>query len=391
MSADDSATDAVYELRVHRSIRDIGELAWDALASPTGVPFLSFAWLDTLESTGCVGADTGWHPHHLSLHLDGEIVGLAPAYLKEHSQGEFVFDHGWANSAFKFGVRYFPKLLIAVPFTPATAPRLLIRESADQARVTRVFASGLLQLVDESRVSSAHLLFPHDEQAEALEELGLSHRYGVQFHWKNDGFATFEDFLSTLPSKRRTAIRRERRELQKQGIRLTTLRGSDITEEAIHAMYGFYAKTVDQFMWGRHYLNRQFFTRVCDRLSEGIEIVLAHDAGGRAVGGAFNLCGAGTLFGRYWGGHEDYPFLHFNVCYYHSIDECIERGLQRFEPGAGGSHKVARGFYPTFTHSLHHFADPTFGTAIDDFVTREKEALVEHFVTECGRAPQRIG
>lgn len=391
MSERAPADRGAYELRVHPSVRDIGEEAWDELASPTGVPFLSFAWLDALESTGCVGADTGWHPHHLTLWLDGELVGLAPAYLKEHSQGEFVFDHSWANAAFKFGVRYFPKLLIAVPFTPASAPRLLIRPTADRVRTTRAFGSGVAQLTEEARLSSAHLLFPPDDEAELLEEVGLSHRYGIQFHWQNEGFSTFEDFLSTLPSKKRTAIRRERRELRKQGIELCTLRGKEITEEAVHAMYGFYANTVDKFVWGRHYLNRRFFTRVCERLPDGIEIVLARDATGRAIGGAFNLFGGDALFGRYWGASGDYPFLHFNVCYYHSIDECIERGLKRFEPGAGGSHKVSRGFHPTFTHSLHHFVDPEFGAAIQDFVGREREALVDHIVAEWGHPPRRIG
>jgi len=370
-------------------MRDVPQPAWDALDGVAGFPFLSWAWLDALERTGCVGEDAGWVPHHVTLWEDGRMVAAAPAYLKDNSEGEFVFDYAWANAAHRAGLRYYPKLCVAVPFTPATGARLLVGRSTDRVRLGPVFATALRRLVEEHGISSAHVLFPREDEALLLSGAGLSHRYGVQFQWKNAGYGSFDDFLGRFPSKRRNQIRRERRSMQDQRIEIQTLRGSDITPEVVDAMYRFYLSTVDKFTWGRRYLNRAFFEEACVAVP-GVEIVLAQGPERRALAGAFNLAGERVLYGRYWGAengrHEpERPFLHFNVCYYHSIDDCITRGLSSFEPGAGGSHKVARGFDPTITHSVHHIAVPELDEAIRAFLARER-AMIRRAVDEGGDA-----
>jgi predicted N-acyltransferase len=365
------------DLRVHGSIREIGEAAWDGLSGVKEAPFLSYAWLETLERTKCVGGDTGWLPQHFSFWEGGRLVAAAPAYVKDNSEGEFVFDHGWASAAHRIRLPYYPKLIVAVPFTPATAARLLVAPGEDRTKLMPAFAEGLRAIVKKVRISSAHVLFPTEEEASALEEAGLAHRLGIQFHWTNDGFKTFDDFLAKFSSKRRNQIKRERREMDKLGIALSTARGEAITPEVVDAMYGFYTATVDKFYWGRRYLNRAFFEEITAKMRGGVEVVLAKE-GKRIIAGAFNLAGPKVLYGRYWGASEDRPFLHFNVCYYHSIDECIARGVERFEAGAGGSHKVARGFEPRLTHSAHHIADPRLDGAVREFLEREREAVREH-------------
>lgn len=364
----------VVDLRIHDTIRAVPEAEWNALDGVKGTPFLSWAWLDALEQTGCVAADRGWVPQHMTFWEDGRLVAAAPAYLKDNSEGEFVFDHAWASAAHRIRLPYYPKLIVAVPFTPATAPRLFTTVPGDRARLLPALAAALRTVVGQTKISSAHVLFPTEGEAEDLARAGLAHRLGIQFHWRNEGFKTFDDFLAKFSSKRRNQIRRERREMDKQGIALTTARGADITPEVIDAMYEFYIATVDKFFWGRRYLNRAFFEEITSRLRDGIEIVLARE-GSRVLAGAFNLAGDTALFGRYWGAKEDRSFLHFNVCYYHSIEQCIERGISRFEAGAGGSHKLARGFEPSLTHSAHHIADPRLDAAVRDYLEREREAV----------------
>jgi len=363
------------DVRVHASIRDLPEAAWDALDGVRAAPFLTHAWLEALETTGCVGEGTGWQPHHLSFWEGDRLLGAAPAYLKENSEGEFVFDWAWASAAQRARIPYYPKLIVAVPFTPATAARLLVADPADRARLLPVLADVLRKIVAAEDLSSAHVLFPTEGEADALARAGLAHRYGVQFHWRNAGYTTFEDYLGRFSSKRRNQIRRERKEMDKAGIALTTERGR-IAPEVIDVMYGFYLATVEKFSWGRQYLNRAFFEEICVKLAGKVEIVLARE-GGRILGGAFNLAGEEVLFGRYWGAVEERPFLHFNVCFYHSIDECIRRGLTRFEPGAGGQHKLVRGFEPSITHSAHHLAHPGLDRAVREFLERERAAVEE--------------
>jgi predicted N-acyltransferase len=363
------------EVRVHPSISLIPEATWDALDGVRGVPFLSHAWLETLEKTGCVGARAGWVPHHLTLHRGERLVAAAPAYLKDNSEGEFVFDWGWASAAERAHIPYYPKLVVAVPFTPATASRLLVADPADRPRLLPALAEALRAVVREEDLSSAHVLFPTADEATELAAAGLAHRHGVQFHWHNPGYATMDDFLARFSSKRRNQIRREMREMGKQGITITTERGP-FDPAIVDAMFGFYLATVDKFTWGRRYLNRAFFEEICHKLAGAVEIVLARE-GGRIIAGAFNLRGERALFGRYWGAREERPFLHFNVCFYHSIEACIANKVERFEPGAGGQHKLVRGFEPTITHSVHHLAHPGLDRAVREFLERERAAIAE--------------
>lgn len=364
-----------FEVRVHTKIREIPQAEWDELDGVKAAPFLSWAFLDALETTGCVGADAGWLPHHLSFWEGGRMLATAPAYIKGNSEGEFVFDYAWAGASERAGLPYYPKLVVAVPFTPATGARLLVKLPADRPRLLPVLAEAVRKIVAGEELSSAHVLFPTEAEAHGLVEAGLAHRYGIQFHWRNHGYGCFEDYLSRFSSKRRNQIRRERKEMGRQGITLTTLRGA-VPPEVVDAMYRFYAATVDKFSWGRHYLNRAFFEEICVTLRGKVEVVLARE-GSRIIAGAFNIAGETTLFGRYWGADEERPFLHFNVCFYHSIDECIARGMKLFEPGAGGQHKLVRGFEPSLTHSAHHLAHPGLDRAVRDYLVRERAAQLE--------------
>jgi uncharacterized protein len=361
------------EMRVHESMEDIPRAEWDRLVGEDEPPFLAFAFLHALEQAGCVSSNRGWLPSHLTFWENERLVAAAPAYLKGHSEGEFVFDYGWADFAHRLKIRYYPKLILAVPFTPATGPRVLVAEKAERERMISAAAEGLCRLVEAEALSSAHVLFLPSAQAELFQRAGYAERWGIQYHWRNQGYGSFEDFLSTFASKKRNQIRRERREMDRQGIRIVTLRRGEITSEALEAMCKFYELTVDKFRWGRRYLNRKFFFDLCDRMKDNVEIVLAYDGAGRPIAGAFNLAGGDALYGRYWGAIEDRPFLHFNVCYYHSIEQCIARKVARFEPGAGGEHKRARGFLPTLTYSAHHLVDPRLNGAIREYLGRERE------------------
>ena len=366
-----------FELRTYESLRELGEAAYRSLTDADTPPFLRFEWLDALERTGCVAPERGWLPMHLGLHADGELVAAAPAYVKGNSEGEFVFDHAWARFAqTTLGVRYYPKLIVAVPFTPATGPRLLTRKGAPRDALLRAFAAGLGELCGRARLSSAHVLFPPGEDAETLAELGLLHRHGVQYHWQNAGYADFDAFLSRFDSKRRAQIKRERRELAERGVTLEVLTGDALGVADADFVFEFYGVTVDKFPWGRRYLCREFFEEVLATMPDALHVVVAKEqSSGRRLGGAFNLLGRHALYGRYWGGLVEVPFLHFNVCFYKGIEEAIARGLQLFEPGAGGEHKLSRGFEPTITHSAHHLADERLSLAIEDFLRRERAAV----------------
>jgi predicted N-acyltransferase len=368
------------ELSTHESVSEIGESEWNALTTPATPPFLKWSFLDALERTGCVSADRGWLPCHVTLRHGGELVAVAPVYLKGNSEGEFVFDHGWASFAEgRLRIPYYPKLVAAIPFTPATGPRLLVRAGVATGDLFRAFAAGLAQLAEKMSVSSAHVLFPDEPQASALARAGLAHRLGLQFHWRNQGYATFDDFLGRFNSKRRNQIRREMRGPAEQGLALEVLSGKELVPPLLDAMFEFYLSTVNKYYWGRQYLNREFFEELCSRQPNDVLAVVARErASGRPIAGAFNLVGGGSLFGRYWGATEERPFLHFNVCYYQGIAACIERKLSVFEPGAGGEHKLARGFEPTVTHSAHHLVDRRLDAAVRDFVDRERERIEAH-------------
>lgn len=378
----------ILELRTHESIRDVGEKTWNELACGAG-PMLSFTWLEALEATGCVRPERGWLPLHLTLEEDGRVLAAAPAYLKGNSEGEFVFDYAWASHAEgRLGIDYYPKLLVAVPFTPATGLRLLTAPDVDEAKLLPAFAEGLRALAERIGASGAHVLFPTEAEAAGLEAAGMARRAGVQFHWQNAGYTSFDDFLGSFDAKRRHQLRRERRESAAQGLVFETLLGSELDSARIDSVFELYLTTVDKFAWGRRYLCREFFHEICSKMGERIHVVFARDgAGAEPLAMAFNVLGDDTLYGRYWGTREERKFLHFEVCYYRGIEDAISRGLQRFEPGAGGEHKVARGFLPTITHSAHWLLDGRLDLAVRDHVARERAAVLEHVARERDSAP----
>jgi uncharacterized protein len=367
-----------FELRTHSSIRDLGQAVYERLLPPGRPPFLSFAWLDALEQTGCVGEERGWLPQHVSLHEHGECIAAAPAYVKTNSEGEFVFDYSWArHSEGVLRAPYYPKLVFAVPFTPATGPRILIRPDQDRARVMSAFVRAIPQLCGALPVSGAHVLFIPQTESEELSRLGLAERRGVQFHWENPGYRDFDDFLSRMNSKKRNQLKRERREMHDRGVDIRALSGRELTPELVDFVFEFYLSTVEKFAWGRQYITRELFEEVAKTMPDELHVVVARQ-GGKLVGGAFNFLGRDALYGRYWGATRDVPFLHFNVCFYFGIEECIARGLKKFEPGAGGEHKVARGFEPTVTFSSHYLRHKQLDGAVREFLAREREAVDEH-------------
>ncbi|MEP7052953.1 MAG: GNAT family N-acetyltransferase [Pseudomonadota bacterium] len=366
--------------RTHERIRDIGAQAWREVSGPNCPPFLRYEWLSALEDTGCIDPERGWLAMHVSAHAAGKLVGIAPCYVKGNSEGEFVFDHSFARYAQgNLRIPYYPKLIVAVPFTPATGPRILIREGEDATHLMRGFAAALPQIAERIGASGAHVLFPDRAQASELTAAGYLPRYGVQYHWHNANYQTFEDFLARFSSKRRNQIRREMREMRDRNIQLEVLTGNALGPERVDFIFDFYRSTVEKFFYGKQYLNRAFFEQVCSTMPEHLHVVVASDGGSkRPIAGAFNVLGQGALYGRYWGALEERPFLHFNVCFYRGIQECIERKLQLFEPGAGGEHKLARGFEPALTFSAHSFQDRRLYAAVSEFMERERGAIEEH-------------
>lgn len=372
-----------YELRTWSSIRELGAQRLAGLTAEGGTPFLSFEWLDALEKTGCVTEARGWLPMHLTLHRrlteheEPELLAFAPAYVKTNSEGEFVFDHAIARFAqSSLALDYYPKLILAVPFTPVSGSRLLLKPGEQLEQVAPVFAQGVRALCERESLSGAHVLFPLAQETSAWVASGYARRLGLQYQWHNRGYGSFDDFLGSFNAKRRHQIRRERREIAAQGLETQVLTGSDLDASTADFVFDFYRSTVDKYFWGRRYLNRAFFEEVLARLRDRVHLVIARErASGRRLAGAFNMLGADTLYGRYWGCVEDRNFLHFEVCFYTGVEQAIGLGLRRFEPGAGGEHKLARGFEPTRTFSAHHFADPRLEHAVRDFLSREESAI----------------
>ncbi len=365
------AADAV-DLRVVESIGAIDAARWDACAGAAN-PFVSHAFLLALEESGCVGGRTGWLPRHVvAQDAAGEVLACAPLYLKSHSQGEYVFDHGWAEAWERAGGRYYPKLLCASPFSPVPGPRLLLRDPAD-ARLRAALARGLVGLADQAGVSSLHATFCTPADAEAFRAAGMLLRTGFQFHWENRGYAGFEGFLAALSHSKRKAIRKERREVAASGVELATLCGDELQPSHWDAFFDFYMSTADR-KWGRPYLNRAFFERLHEAMRGRVALVMArHD--GDWVAGALNLVGADTLYGRNWGATSAFKHLHFEACYYQAIEFAIARGLARVEAGAQGEHKLQRGYLPARTFSAHWIRDEGFRAAVDDFLGRETRAI----------------
>lgn len=376
---EDRRKDDAVTLRAVASVEEIGRATWDRLAGGTGAladgrpadPFLSWDFFHALETSGAIGPASGWHPRHLVLKSpEGGARAIVPAFLKTHSQGEYVFDHGWAQAWERAGGRYYPKLQVSVPFTPVPGPRLLAAPGDEEAR--RALVAGLEAMVAQGGLSSAHATFLTAEDAAVFEDAGWAPRHDRQFHFPNRGYRDHADFLSTLLGRKRKQILRERREAQ-AGLDIVSLTGAEIEEAHWNAFYAFYMDTGSR-KWGRPYLNRAFFRAIGETLADRCLLVLALDHG-RPIAGALNFIGRDALYGRWWGAIEERPFLHFEVCYHRAVDWAIAHGLSRVEAGAQGEHKIARGYLPVTTTSAHLVADPGFRAAVDRFLEREREEV----------------
>ncbi|MEM1432123.1 MAG: GNAT family N-acetyltransferase [Pseudomonadota bacterium] len=367
------------EVRVHRALSEIDARDWDSCACPETAdggrpldPFTTHRFLSALEASGSVGTGTGWQPMYLTALVDGEMIGAAPMYAKSHSQGEYIFDHSWAHAYERAGGRYYPKFQIAVPFTPATGRRFLTKPGWEVAGAAALL-QGAVQLADNNRVDTLHATFCAPEEVENGKELGLLHRRTQQFHWENRGYAGFDAFLADLSSRKRKNIRKERQRAQEFGGEIVPLTGDALEPCHWEDFWRFYQDTGAR-KWGTPYLTRKFFDIAQETLRADMLLVLAV-RGGRSVAGALNFVGREALFGRYWGCVEDHPCLHFELCYYQAIDFAIAQGLKTVEAGAQGEHKLARGYLPVDTHSLHWIGDPGFRTAIEQYLQSEARAV----------------
>jgi len=362
-----------YRIRLANGVGSLAAEAWDACAGD-GNPFLSHAFLTALEDSGSVGGNSGWSARPLLVEdANGRLLAAAPLYVKSHSYGEYVFDQGWAQAYERAGGRYYPKLLVAVPFTPVPGPRLLVRPGAEAARAATLLVEGLVAAAKQLEVSSLHANFVGPGDAAALGGAGFLLRHGHQYHWRNEAYADFEGFLGALNARKRKAIRKERREVAESGIRLLRLTGQAIEPRHWAAFFRCYIAT-SEHKWGHPYLTRRFFELLGERMADRVMLVMAEDRG-RPVAGALNLIGRDRLYGRNWGCDGDYRFLHFEACYYQAVEFAIERGLAVVEAGAQGEHKIQRGYLPVETTSAHWIADPRFRDAVADFLRRETAAI----------------
>jgi uncharacterized protein len=368
-------------VRIVDSLEGVAPGDWDALAG--GNPTVSHAFLDSLHRAECATEETGWKPQYLTEWNGTRLVGAVPLYVKSHSYGEYVFDWAWADAYERHGLPYYPKLLAAVPFTPAAGPRLL----AADPKVRAALASALIELARESGASSLHVLFPMEDDAEALRAAGMLERRGVQFHWRNEGYASFEDFLSRLSHDKRKKIRQERRRVEAAGVRFRLVIGN----EASGADWDFFTRCYRR-TYAEHrstpYLNRRFFGMIAERMGEQVLLVIA-EREGKPIAAALDLFTGDALYGRYWGSVDYVPGLHFEACYYQAMEFCIERGIKRFEGGAQGEHKHARGFLPEVTRSLHWLAHPAFYRAVDEYLARERGGIGAYVDELADRTPFR--
>ncbi|MEO0619026.1 MAG: GNAT family N-acetyltransferase [Pseudomonadota bacterium] len=371
-------------VRVESKIGAIPADNWDACAVPAldaRNPFLSHTFLAALEEAGCVSAETGWLPQHMVLAEspadDAPILGVMPCYLKSHSQGEYIFDHGWADAFERAGGRYYPKLLSAVPFTPVTGRRFLVGDEDPQVRETRedMLLAGAVQLCEKHGVSSFHANFVTEDEWQRMGAAGLLRRVDQQFHWQDDGYGDFDGFLDALASRKRKAIRKERRQALENDLEVRWITGSDLREEHWDAFYNFYMDTGAR-KWGRPYLNRDFFSLLGERMAKDVLLMLTF-RDDRAVAGALNIIGGDTLYGRYWGCNEHHPCLHFELCYYQAIDYALAHGLTTVEAGAQGEHKLARGYVPKPTYSLHHLPNASFRRAVEEYLEGERDYVAQ--------------
>jgi len=371
--------EAQITISTHETLSAIGEADWDACACPEAAdgsrpndPFTTYRFLKALEDSGSVGVGTGWQPLYLTAELDGEVIGCAPLYGKNHSQGEYIFDHNWAHAYERAGGRYYPKLQMAVPFTPVTGRRLLVKPGYEEAGQAALI-QGAVQVADRNDLSSLHLTFCTEDEADAGVQMGLFQRSSQQFHWENRDYGDFDEFLTHLSSRKRKNIRKERAKAQGFGGDIKTLTGDQIERHHWDAVWEFYQDTGAR-KWGTPYLTRRFFDIAHETLRDDIVLILA-ERDGVPIAGALNMVGAQAIYGRYWGCNEDHPCLHFELCYYKAIDFAIAEGLKTVEAGAQGEHKLARGYLPVTTHSLHWVRDAGFARAIGEYLEAERRAV----------------
>jgi predicted N-acyltransferase len=378
---------ATLTLTLHARIAEIDAADWDACAG-AGNPFVSHAFLSAMEDSGSANSKTGWLPQHAVLRSeDSRIVGIVPMYAKSHSYGEYVFDHGWANALERAGGRYYPKLQAAVPFSPVPGPRLLRRPDSTVPIAT--MAGALQQACQSHGLSSVNVTFCTREEWNGLGDAGWLQRIGMQFHWENDGYADFEGFLAALSSRKRKVLRRERRDANAAGLTFHALSGAEITERHWDAFYAFYQSTVDR-KWGSAYLTRSFFSLLGERLGDKVVLMYAEN-GGKPVAGALNLAGGEALYGRNWGCRGDWPFLHFELCYYRAIDWAIAHGLKRVEAGAQGRHKIQRGYMPRHTYSAHWITHTGLRRAVANFLMDERAGIEAEMAALAAESPFRKG
>lgn len=378
---------AAYEFQFHPRIADIDAALWNALVGASS-PFLQHAFLRALEESGCADADAGWQAHHLVVTQGGKPVAVMPLYLKTHSYGEYVFDWSWADAYRKSARRYYPKLVTSVPFTPSTGRRLLMAKDADSLALSQAIVAAVILEAKTLGASSWHVLFPGEEEHALLTQAGLRPRIACQYHWYNRGYTCFEDFLDTFNSRKRKNLRKERETVRKAGIAFTHYSGQDITSTLWQQFYRFYQNTY-QVRGQQGYLTLDFFERLSGVMPDSLLLVVA-TLDERPIAAALSFRDSETLYGRYWGSLDDYQFLHFETCYYQGLEYCIKHGLQHFDSGAQGEHKIQRGFEPTITYSNHWIADPHFDAAIGDFLVREAEYVQQYRGEATGMLPFKM-
>jgi predicted N-acyltransferase len=370
--------------KIVQRISAISAAEWDACAGPDN-PTVGHAFLNAMEESGSATEKTGWLPHHVAIEdADGRLIGCAPCYVKSHSYGEYVFDWGWAEAFERAGGSYYPKLQVSVPFTPVTGPRLLVRPGADVDGTRAALLAALSEIAKELKLSSLHITFTPEDECRMLGEAGLLQRTGQQFHWTNPGYETFDDFLAALSSDKRKMVRKERK-VANADLVIEALTGETLTDKHMDAFFRFYLQTVDK-KWAHAYLNREFFRQIRAEMADKIVLVMAFDNGAPA-GGALNILGTETLYGRNWGAAKHYDMLYFEACFYRAIEFAIARGLKRVEAGAQGPHKIARGYLPSATYSAHWVRDANFRRAIEDFLRRERAKVAQEMEILAERSP----
>ena len=360
-------------IRIVRKVAALARDPWDSLAHGA-TPFMKWDWLDSLEQSGCVDEQTGWLPHHMVAEKSGRLVAACPMYLKLHSMGEFVFDYEWADAAQRAGIQYYPKMLVGIPFTPVTGHRFLTAAGEERGPLIRLLGQALAKVAGDNKISSVHVNFCLADEREALEQVGFSPRMGIQFHWQNRSFNSFDDYLGSFRSDRRNKVKRERREMERRGIAIHAYEGEELTQKHLRAMFRLYKDHVDRLYYGRQYLTQRFFDELQRRFAAHLCLMLA-ERNGKIIAGTFNVRDDTAMYGRYWGACEEHPFLHFNVCYYSAIEHSIRKGLSRFEAGAGGSFKQLRGLDPQHTSSMHYFVDGNLRRAVERFLRQEREMI----------------